>query len=76
MHDPILALVHEFLTRKLILPFIDGRFQVADGDATHAVIHPSDGFPVAGSTATCCGGANSPAAFNEYFRDQAIARPR
>jgi len=47
MLDPILLSVREFLAQKPIPHFINGRFQVADGDKKHTVINPSDGLPLA-----------------------------
>ncbi len=47
MLDSILPSVREFLAQKPIPHFINGRFQVADGTATHTVINPSDGLPLA-----------------------------
>jgi len=47
MLDPILPAVREFLAQKPVPHFINGRFQIANGDVRQIVINPSDGLPLA-----------------------------
>lgn len=47
MLDQILPSVREFLAQKPIPHFINGRFQPSDDGASHVVINPSDGTPLA-----------------------------
>lgn len=47
MLAPILPIVREFLAQKPIPHFIDGRFKPSADGATHTVLNPSDGGPLA-----------------------------